>query len=331
MLSRLLCLVTVVLLLLSAACTSAAHLGSPPGGLPPQSVPRASARGPHATAPEAMSTSLGLVDALGRVKEATYPGNVVRSGKNYRVVADHLGSVRAVVLAESTQVVVQRMKFDEFGLVTKDTGSGGFDTVPLPFGYAGGYYDRDTKLVRFGARWYDAQTGRWTTKDPIGLGGGLNLYGYVGNDPINETDVLGLAMDSLTAACKNPLNAAVCVSLLSNAADKIITNAGAKAGQIGGYCAAQAGQFANTAIERFQGVAGEMMESGAISPSAFPPISVFERDGLTFTLDNRRLLVFQEAEMAVRTLPATLQEIAAESWKFTTRNGGVSIRIRGGL
>jgi RHS repeat-associated protein len=38
-----------------------------------------------------------------------------------------------------------------------------------PFGFAGGLYDADTGLVRFGARDYDAYTGRWTAKDPIPL------------------------------------------------------------------------------------------------------------------------------------------------------------------
>lgn len=41
-----------------------------------------------------------------------------------------------------------------------------------PFGFAGGLYDRDTGLTRFGARDYDPQTGRWTAKDSIGLAGG---------------------------------------------------------------------------------------------------------------------------------------------------------------
>jgi RHS repeat-associated protein len=53
-------------------------------------------------------------------------------------------------------------------------------------------YDPDTGLVRFGARDYDAQIGRWLAKDPIGFGGGQgNLYGYVANDPVNLVDPSG--------------------------------------------------------------------------------------------------------------------------------------------
>ena len=63
-----------------------------------------------------------------------------------------------------------------------------------PFGFAGGLYDSDTRLTRFGARDYDAEVGRWTVKDPIRFSGGLyGLYGYVGNDPVNSADLTGLA------------------------------------------------------------------------------------------------------------------------------------------
>ena len=63
-----------------------------------------------------------------------------------------------------------------------------------PFAFAGGLYDRHTGLVRFGARDYDPETGRWTAKDPIGFGGGdANLYGYVVGDPVNLVDPSGLA------------------------------------------------------------------------------------------------------------------------------------------
>ena len=66
----------------------------------------------------------------------------------------------------STGAVDQRLDYDEWGVVTQDT-SPGFQ----PFGFAGGLYDHQTGLVRFGARDYDAEVGRWTAKDPIGFGG----------------------------------------------------------------------------------------------------------------------------------------------------------------
>jgi RHS repeat-associated protein len=116
-----------------------------------------------------------------------------RSGTSwalYRVLTDHLGSVRRVVEV-TTGSVVQQTDYDAFGRVTSDTVVGAF--TPVPFGYAGGLYDRDTKLVRFGARDYDAETGRWTRKDPIRFeGGDGNLYGYVVNDPVNRIDPNGL-------------------------------------------------------------------------------------------------------------------------------------------
>jgi len=84
---------------------------------------------------------------------------------------------------------VQRLDFDEFGRVLADSNPG-FQ----PFGFAGGLYDPDTGLVRFGARDYDAESGRWTSKDPIRFkGGDLNLYGYVIGDPVNWTDPYGFS------------------------------------------------------------------------------------------------------------------------------------------
>jgi RHS repeat-associated protein len=58
-----------------------------------------------------------------------------------------------------------------------------------PFGFAGGFHDHLTGLVRFGVRDYDASTGRWTAKDPILFSGSqTSLYGYVYNDPVNWMD-----------------------------------------------------------------------------------------------------------------------------------------------
>jgi RHS repeat-associated protein len=110
---------------------------------------------------------------------------MVRGGDTYRLVTDHLGSVRLVVKV-SDGLVAQRIDYDEWGVVTSDTSPG-----LQPFGFAGGLYDADTKLVRFGARDYDAETGRWTKKDGIRFKGGLNLYAYVANNPVNLVDLWG--------------------------------------------------------------------------------------------------------------------------------------------
>jgi len=118
------------------------------------------------------------------------PDYMIKGGVTYRLIKDHLGSPRVVVdIASNT--VAQEMEFDEFGRVIKDTNPG-FQ----PFGFAGGLYDRDTGLVRFGARDYDAVIGRWVSKDPIGFGGGDTLvYSYISSSPITETDPRGLAVE----------------------------------------------------------------------------------------------------------------------------------------
>jgi RHS repeat-associated protein len=114
------------------------------------------------------------------------PDYLVKGNTTYRIISDHLGSPRLVVDV-STGAVAQRMDYDEFGQVVNDTNPG-FQ----PFGFAGGLYDRDLKLVRFGVRDFGPQTGRWTAKDPIGFDAvDTNRYGYVANDPINRIDLTG--------------------------------------------------------------------------------------------------------------------------------------------
>lgn len=114
------------------------------------------------------------------------PDHMIRGGVAYRIIPDHLDSPRLVVNTVSGEVA-QRITYDEFGRVTGDTNPG-FQ----PFGFGGGLYDADTGLVRFGSRDYDPQTGRWTSYDPVLFGGrDTNLYAYVFNDPVNQTDVGG--------------------------------------------------------------------------------------------------------------------------------------------
>jgi RHS repeat-associated protein len=116
------------------------------------------------------------------------PDYMIRGNNTYRFVKDHLGGVR-LVLDAASGAVAQRLDYDAFGRVMLDT-SPGFQ----PFGFAGGLYDYQTGLVRFGFRDYDSEMGRWTNKDPIGFrGGDSNLYSYSGSDPVNYLDPTGLA------------------------------------------------------------------------------------------------------------------------------------------
>ena len=135
--------------------------------------------------------------------KSNVPDYVVTSSATLRVLSDHLGSPRLVVDI-SSGTVVEQIDYDEFGVVTNDTSPG-----TTPFGFAGGLYDGDTGLVRFGARDYDASAGRWMSKDPLRFGGGMNLYGYVVNDPVDHLDpdgtdpslVVGIFCSLFPSAC----------------------------------------------------------------------------------------------------------------------------------
>lgn len=114
---------------------------------------------------------------------------LMRKGSvDYYIVSDIRGSVKMVVKATDGNVM-QKMEYDAFGKVLSDDNPG-----YTPFGYAGGLYEYRTDLVRFGARDYLAETGKWSAEDPIGfLSGSFNNYTYVSNDPVNYADPSGLA------------------------------------------------------------------------------------------------------------------------------------------
>ena len=113
------------------------------------------------------------------------PDAMVKGGVTYRILTDQLGSPRFVI-DQATGTIAERLDYDEFGNVLLDTNPG-FQ----PFGFAGGMYDSQTGLVRFGARDYDPQAGRWTCKDPVRFFGGSNLFAYSLGSPQTIQDPLG--------------------------------------------------------------------------------------------------------------------------------------------
>jgi RHS repeat-associated protein len=116
------------------------------------------------------------------------PTSMTKNGSKYYLHYNQVGSLRAVT--DNSHNLVKAITYDTFGTIIQDSDP----TFKVPFGFAGGLYDSDTKLVRFGYRDYDAFTGKWTAKDPIDFAGGdSNLYGYVLGDPVNLVDPLGLA------------------------------------------------------------------------------------------------------------------------------------------
>ncbi|MDP3136009.1 MAG: RHS repeat-associated core domain-containing protein, partial [Burkholderiaceae bacterium] len=85
--------------------------------------------------------------------------------------------------------------------------AGGAGTMPL-YGYAGREPDLSSGLIHMRARYYDPALGRFISRDPIGLAGGLNVYAYVGNDPVNCTDPSGLFAKSVGNTLQGLGNAA---------------------------------------------------------------------------------------------------------------------------
>lgn len=135
--------------------------------------------------------AIELLDAMGNVTQTLM------------LSSNQVGSVQLVTDA-STGDVVQRMEYDAFGRILSDSAPGS-----QPFGFAGGLYDAVTDLVRFGARDYSADVGRWVARDPIRFDSieGSEAYTYLRNDPVGGLDPLGFGPAStacsvaVTVAC----------------------------------------------------------------------------------------------------------------------------------
>jgi RHS repeat-associated protein len=133
---------------------------------------------------------------------------------NHYFYYDGIGSVRQMA-GNMTASVFDNATYDAFG---NRIALEGYNLCA--YGFTGEQqFDETENVVYLRARYYDTNVGRFISRDPIGIRGGLNLYAYVKNNPINHTDPFGLApfygrycgsgrlggmpIDELDSACKD--------------------------------------------------------------------------------------------------------------------------------
>ncbi len=129
---------------------------------------------------------------LGDTPIAVLKKNAQGQYQTFYVHADHLNTPRAILDQQNRTVWKWNSNAFGQGLPEEDPDGDG-TTFEYNSRYPGQYYDRETGLHYNIHRDYDPSTGRYVEADPIGLEGGLNLYGYVGGNPLSYTDPLGLA------------------------------------------------------------------------------------------------------------------------------------------
>jgi RHS repeat-associated protein len=118
--------------------------------------------------------------------DSRLPMAMQSGGNTFYLAYDQVGSL--ISMTDASGNVVRSVTYDSFGNIIQDSDPNAL----MPFGFAAGLYDPDTGLVRFGFREYSPEIGRWTAKDPILFAGGVDLYGYCINDPVNFIDSIGL-------------------------------------------------------------------------------------------------------------------------------------------
>lgn len=108
--------------------------------------------------------------------------------KTLAVAADGQGNTAALYDMEDASLQAT-FEYGPFGEPLR--ASGPFAAVN-PFRFSTKYEEPETGWLYYGYRYYIPATGRWASRDPIGEAGGINLYGFVGNNPVHGVDPYGL-------------------------------------------------------------------------------------------------------------------------------------------
>jgi RHS repeat-associated protein len=124
------------------------------------------------------------------VTRRSFPQGEQVNGTSRHFTTDHLGSVTEATDGSAT--VLARYAFDPWGRRTLVAG-----TDVTSVGFTGKRWQGGAGVGLTLYRAYDPEVGRWVSQDPVGLEGGINLYGYVVNRPTLLVDKLGLALECM--------------------------------------------------------------------------------------------------------------------------------------
>ena len=119
-------------------------------------------------------------------------------GMRYFVFTDQIGTPTRV--EDDRGEAVWSARIDPYGRATVAPGG----VLDFSFRFPGHWFDAETGLHYNRFRYYDPALGRYLQSDPIGLAGGLNLYGYCDGNPLVRVDVLGLTGETDSAPDANP-------------------------------------------------------------------------------------------------------------------------------
>ena len=137
-------------------------------------------------------TYLWGLDLSGTLQGAGGVGGLLSiqtSSARYYPTYDGNGNVSEYI--DNSDVQAAHFEYDPFGNLTMLTELSSGSAAQFDYRFSTKPQDAVTGLYYYGYRWYDSLDGRWPSRDPIGEKGGLNLYGFVGNDGLTEIDYLG--------------------------------------------------------------------------------------------------------------------------------------------
>lgn len=176
-----------------------------------------------------------------------------------------------------------------------------------PIRFQGQYYDEETGLHYNRFRYFDPDLGMFTSRDSIGLMGGVNTFQYAPN-PTGWIDPFGLAKQTPNNCdCDNG-----CPSGTMNPSKIHFMQSSAK-NTTGDY----------TVLGNTKSLSTNSLDANVLRVKIWKDTS-----GKIWSLDHRRLAAFKISKKCVPYTWATPAEVKSQMWKMTTKNGGTSIRIK---